>query len=274
VTSPDDLRALASIVGDLEANGLDIEEAHVLDSPEDGLRADLTVTVPVQEIDFLTGDGVSGSSLWADSEPVDESDDLGDSSNSERDDETDGLSGTDNYSVQHLADVRADLTDLQTEVVDAIVVHGEQPASELETITGQGRSIYERLSTLADKGIVATRDDPDDGRRSLYSLAVNFEREGLQDEEPDHRIGDELADEDLEEPSTDGGAVATDPDEDRDDWNEVHDVLDDLGEQPYLGEVADQLGVTEGRARTQLVDADRYSEVIVASKSKFRGRDE
>ena len=74
-----------------------------------------------------------------------------------------------------------DLTDNEAEIVEALIEHGEQSGSELQTVTGQNDTgIYQKISNLVDDNLVEKRPDPDDGRRTLYSLS---EQEEEADEE-------------------------------------------------------------------------------------------
>ena len=174
---------------------------------------------------------------------------------------------TDDAAEEQATEIPEDLTDLQTEVADALVEHGEQSASELQTVTGQDDNIYNRLNALNDKDLIETRDDPDDARRTLYSLTVDNvdeERENetdvTGDDSEDHRIGDELVeelDDADQEASADGGVkgkTESDLDLPGDATSEdVQDLVDALGPKPYLGEIADELNIERDKARTVVV---------------------
>jgi len=58
----------------------------------------------------------------------------------------------------------------QQEIVVALLEHGESSGPELQECTGQGSGIHKHLSKLGEQGLIGRRDDPDDGRRRLYSL--------------------------------------------------------------------------------------------------------
>ncbi|WP_436933726.1 ArsR/SmtB family transcription factor [Halovenus marina] len=58
------------------------------------------------------------------------------------------------------------------EIVETLDLEGELPVTELETLTERAENtIHIHLSNLQEDGIVEKRQDPDDGRRCLYSLA-------------------------------------------------------------------------------------------------------
>lgn len=63
-----------------------------------------------------------------------------------------------------------DLTPMQERVLEELEVVGEASASELKLILEVSEGIYRNLRELRDAGKVTARDDPEDGRRTLYSL--------------------------------------------------------------------------------------------------------
>jgi hypothetical protein len=90
-------------------------------------------------------------------------------------------------------------------------------------------------------------------------------------EDDEHRIGDELDDVEDQEASADGGAVEVqdDPDVQLPDGvtaEDVHEAVDELAPKPYLGEVADEIGVDRDRARTIVFQLDRYSDCVDAAE--------
>ncbi len=311
MTLADAPRRLAHLVETFDEAGLIVNDARLQEdclAGDEYAQAQLDVAIPLDEYVGLTATpGSDPQSIYGDEVvPADEhpdesneADEDGQESVDSTDTEQGGNGGGPDVSAaaeavhDNLDDsdydglpapVRENLTDLQAEVAEALAEHGEQAASDLQTVTGQDDGIYSRLNALEDKGFIATREDPDDARRTLYSMDID--EGGEQDraeqedgDEADHRIGEEL-DEDLndadQEASADGGAVATDADDDIDlpgeaTAEDVHDLIEALGPKPYLGEIADELGIERDRARTIVHTLDRYGDVIDAPQYKGGG---
>jgi DNA-binding MarR family transcriptional regulator len=287
VTLSDDLEDLAALVDDLESfHDVDVQDAQLLEHDDTRPLATLQVVVPERaETETPTGSMYPEESAPASSTDAPQPSNDVDESPEETDHDVQGTSDTpDTEDADHGGDhggspdvaattrptaSDADLTELQQEVVDALVEHGEQPASQLQTVTGQNSGIYDRLDALIEKGLITKRKDPDDGRRSLYALEDQYQTDSDTSDD-EHRIGDELDDVEDREASADGGAASVaDTDVDLPDdvtVEDVHDAVEELGPKPYLGEVADEIGVDRDRARTIVFQLDRYSDCVDAAE--------
>jgi DNA-binding MarR family transcriptional regulator len=291
VTLADDLKDLAAFVVHLESfHDVDVQGAELLEHDADRPVAGLQVVVPERaETETPTGSMYPAETTSAPAQREDTGSPEGDSDPGESDDGTEEAAddGGDHGGGREMAAVdqgdpedeqpafseEPDLTELQQEVVDALAEHGEQPASELQTVTGQNSGIYDRLDALLGKGLIIKRKDPEDGRRSLYALEDEY-KPGLEatgeTDEAEHRIGDELEDVEDQEASADGGTGAVaHADVDLPDGvtvEDVHDAVDEPGPKPYLGEVADEIGVDRDRTRTIVFQLDRYSDCVDAAE--------
>jgi len=77
------------------------------------------------------------------------------------------------------------LENKQQKIVVALLEHGESSGPELQECTGQGSGIHKHLSELAEQGLINRRDDPDDGRRRLYSLTDDGQARVEESDEPE-----------------------------------------------------------------------------------------
>lgn len=61
-------------------------------------------------------------------------------------------------------------SEARARILSALADHGELSGPELESVAEVGSDVYQILSDPEDAGTISTRDDPDDGRQTLYSL--------------------------------------------------------------------------------------------------------
>lgn len=202
-----------------------------------------------------TGDEATDADVEA---AVDDDEELPDGEDTLTDSDEDTDDSVDDYSLPPTGE----------EVLDALNEHGELSSAELKHITQRSlQAISTNLNDLEEMGRVESRPDPDDGRRQLYSLSDESERD-------EHRVGDPI-DEDsagAQEAEADGGVTA----ESSDDLppgvtaQDIRDAVEAVeGRQreglSYLGDVADELNVREPRARLFCHTVGVYDKVTDAS---------
>lgn len=140
------------------------------------------------------------------------------------------------------------------QVVTALAEHGESSGSDITLITGlRDATVYSALRDLRDDGRIEARQDPDDGRRKLYSLA-----------ESEHEIGDPIED------TTD---AADDEDMTRDDAaldaklpdgvgaHDVEGAVDEHGPNAPIEAVAEELGLAVDTTRRVCLLTGVYGDV-------------
>jgi DNA-binding transcriptional ArsR family regulator len=139
-----------------------------------------------------------------------------------------------------------DLTESETDVLEALDQHGPLSGSDLQTVTEQ-TNIYDRLSELRAKGLVESQTDPDDGRRNLYSLTDDPIAFGDADTQSSPTVVDD----------GEGGVAVPDLDE----APSAATVRDCAEQVETLSDLANLLDMGRGKARLLARDAGVIEEI-------------
>lgn len=183
-------RRLAALVEQLEADGYNVADAEPSDDQHGRQQADVTLHLD----GGLEMDPFRPGAQEEDSPPTSEAPD--EYLDDEPDQSTGGSTASGPIDVELGLEAAADSTEdepeedqetdtadeaaegtVAAEVLEALHDEGETTPSDLELVTGVS-GIYRALNQLEDGGLIETRPDPDDGRRTLYRPA------GSEAEEP------------------------------------------------------------------------------------------
>ncbi len=146
---------------------------------EGGLRDELEEFEAEQAADDDEGPETGEATVSETMPGIDDSleDDEAEESETEDVDEADDDPETDEEDQPHPEDLEAEEDpeppedSLAAEILAALRDEGELAGPEIKTITGAGTDMYSALGELQDDDLVEKRQDPEDGRRTLYRPA-------------------------------------------------------------------------------------------------------
>ncbi|MEE6210890.1 MarR family transcriptional regulator [Salarchaeum sp. III] len=185
--------------------------------------------------------------------------------------ETSSTTSTDDDATDTASDSTPDTADetarktTADHVIDALDQKGELPSKEIASpLDVTTAAVHRVLRELKQEGRITARQDPEDGRRKLYSLTDTDDRDDEGDE--DASTGGNSTDASATDLEVTDVSAAVDedtasPDTDLPDGVTVDDIEAAAEENETLGEVATQLDLTPGRARVVLVHTDCYGQI-------------
>lgn len=139
-----------------------------------------------------------------------------------------------------------DLTDVEANIVDLLAAQGPLAGPALRDELGE--TPYKSLSELKDRGLVEVRQDPQDGRRSIYDLAGADAGELSVTESNDSS-----------DAARDAGDDAAVPDPE--DSPDAQTVRDCAKSTDSVQELAELLDLTDGEARFEARNAGVYDDL-------------